>query len=348
VAIPHYKQRPYLERVLHNIFEQTYDDFEIVVSDDCSPDDSNAVIPQLLASSGRPFRYYAQPTNLGYDGNVRFCLSAAQGQYVFMLGNDDALGGPDTLQTVAVLLNELELPDVAFVNCADWASGTVTRKAFGSRVLGSGPETAIRYFRSFSFISGCIFKQQAARQHETDRWDRSVFYQIYLASRIVAAGGRIAGLDVCAVRSNVRVDDAIVPTMYTVRWANAGWSWQPRHTGLDSVIRVTADAIVPFVPGERRSATLRQIIGQALTISYPYWLLEYRRVANWSFAVGIARDMWPRKLLAEYALGFVDRISLWGLYLAATTAGLIIPNRLFSMVRSRLAAFVRRIRQKSG
>lgn len=83
VAIPHYKHRRHLEVVLASLFEQSYNDFEILISDDNSPDDSSMSIPILLQQSGRPFRYYSQPQNLGYDGNVRFCLSAAQGRYIF-------------------------------------------------------------------------------------------------------------------------------------------------------------------------------------------------------------------------------------------------------------------------
>lgn len=218
IAIPHYKQRRYLEVVLNSLFSQTYDNFEILVSDDCSPDDSNEVIPGTLQASGRPFRYYTHPENLGYDGNVRFCLSAAYGRYVFLLGNDDALGDTQTLANVASLLETLQYPEVAFTNFGDYSTGLVVRRAQRTQVLGSGPETAVRFFRSFSFVSGLIFERDVAQAHETTRWDQSVFYQIYLASRIIASGGRLAGLETCAVRKDVTVNGQRVPSMYTNRW----------------------------------------------------------------------------------------------------------------------------------
>src|SRR4051794_17716444 len=64
VAIPHYKHRKYLEIVLTSIFEQEYNDFEIIVSNDRSPDDSDQTIPTILEQSKRRFRYYSQPHNL--------------------------------------------------------------------------------------------------------------------------------------------------------------------------------------------------------------------------------------------------------------------------------------------
>ncbi len=347
IAIPHYKHRRYLEVVLDSIVSQNYDQLEIVVSNDHSPDDSDAVIPDRLQRSGRPFRYYSQPHNLGYDGNVRFCLAAAQGRYALLLGNDDALAGPQTIRQIADALAALNYPSVAFTNYCDWASGEVTARALRTQVLGAGPQTAVQFFRSFSFVAGLLFDQEATRLHETDRWDQSVYYQIYLASRIIASGGSLAALDINAVRKDVRIEGQHVFN-YAAKWANAPWSFEPRHTGMESVIRVTADAVTPLVSVEQRSATIRRIIQQILTITYPYWLMEYRRVANWSFAVGVARSMWPGKLLSEYpVLKTADRLHLWLRYMAATMGGLFLPQGWFQRVKQQLAMRTRRAAQEA-
>lgn len=347
IAIPHYKHRRYLEIVLESIFAQDFDQLEIVVSDDQSPDDSSVVIPDILRQGGRPFRYYVQPENLGYDGNVRFCLAAAQGRYVLLLGNDDALAGPQTIREIVDALTALNFPSAAFTNYCDWTSGEVTQRALHTQVLGAGPQTAVQFFRSFSFVAGLLFDQEATRQHETDRWDRSVYYQIYLASRIIASGGSLAALNINAVRKDVRIDGQHVFN-YATKWADAPWSFQPRHTGMESVIRVTVDAVTPLILVEQRSATIRQIIQQILTITYPYWLMEYRRVANWSFAVGIARAMWPGKLLREYpAIENIDRVKLWLRYMTATGGGLLLPRSWFEHVKQQLAIRTRRAAQEA-
>lgn len=345
IAIPQYKQRQYLEVNLASLFAQTYGDFEIVISDDHSPDDSNEVIPSILERSGRFFRYYAQPVNLGYDRNVRFCLSAAKGRFVMLLGNDDALPNPDTLRLLAEGLKQLNYPEVALTNYEDWESGRISRRTHGTLILGSGPQVAAHYFRSFSFVSGLVLETASALRHDTDRWDRSIFYQIYLACRIIASGGRLGGLDVVAIRDHIRLDGKLVPGTYRNRYKNAPWTFQAKHTGLDSVVRVTADAILPFVPDAERSAILRKIWQQALTISYPFWILEYRSLANWSWGLAVARDSWPSKRLAEYRLSILDRAYLWLLYLVVTTVALTIPSWFFTAIRHRLADFVRRRRQ---
>ncbi|HSS19399.1 MAG TPA: glycosyltransferase family 2 protein [Pyrinomonadaceae bacterium] len=344
IGIPHYKHRRYLEIVLASLFAQSYKDFEIVVSDDCSPDDSNQVIPEILKQGDIPFRYYAQTANLGYDGNVRFCLRAARGRYVFLLGNDDALAEPATLDQIVSALQELGLPDVAFTNYEDWKTGTAVRNALSTSLLGSGPEVAAANFRSFSFVSGAIYNQEAALKYETDRWDQSIYYQIYIACRIVAAGGKLAAIDNSAIRKDIRVGDHGVPN-YASKWANEPWSFQSRHTGLDSVIRVTADAVMPAVAEGERSAMLRRIVSKILMSTYPYWLFEYRRVSNWSFSAGIARGLWPGTLLSPYKLTIVDRLYLWMLYLAATFVGLFTPIRVLSGLHPKVARIIRRQQQ---
>lgn len=345
LAIPQYKRRKYLEVNLEHAFAQDSRDFEILVSDDCSPDDSNDVIPGVLAAQSVPFRYYAQRKNLGYDGNVRFCLNRARGKYVFMLGNDDALASPDVLSKLKDVLLSLDLPEVCVTNYKDWHTGAVTRRAFGSKLLGKGPAAAAHYFRSFSFTSGLVFKREAVAQHDTDRWDRSIYIQIFLGCRILAAGGRLAGADVTAILDHIRLNGKLVPETYRVRFAGAAFSVKPIHTGLDSVARVTLDAIAPFVDKSEKSRLTRRVYAQLLTITYPYWLFEYRRIANWGLAFGIARDLWPPRQLANYQLRWFDRAYLWVLYLVVTVCGLTIPTGLFNRIRGSLAGWVRRRRQ---
>ncbi len=315
IAIPQYNRRCYLEVNLASIFAQTYKNFEILVSDDASSDDSNEVIPALLDQSHRFYRYYAQPTNLGYDRNVRFCLSAALGKYVMILGNDDSLVAPDNLEKIAGALQELDCPEVAITNYQDWESGDVSRRAYGTLILGSGPWKAAHYFRSFSFS-------------------------------IMAAGGRMAGLDICAVRDHIRLNGELFPGTYRVKYKNAPWSFKWKHTGLDSVARVTIDAILPFVEPSSQSKLIKTVWNQLLLITYPYWILEYRRLANWGWGFGIARDLWPGHRLRDYQLSFIHRVYLWLLYSCITVAALLIPPFLFTLVRHRLAEFIRQRRQQ--
>jgi hypothetical protein len=330
--------------VLESVFRQSTDDIEIVVSDDASGDGSAESIPTLLRQAGRPFRYYLQPARLGYDANVRFCLAAARGRYVFLLGNDDALDGPNAASEVIAGLQRLGWPQVALTNWRPWPTGQLRRRATTTARLGAGPYVALRHFRSFSFVSGLVFDRITAGAHATDRWDNSIYYQIWLGSRIVAAGGELAALEVAAVAKDVRVEGRTVET-YATRLTDATWSFASRHTGLDNVIAVTVDAIAPH--WERSRGTLaRQVTSQVLAFPYTHWLLEYRRLANWSAGFGVARAMVPSKLPEQSTMTGLDRAWTWLVYTAATGAGLSAPVQLLGPAR-RLADGWRRSSQRT-
>lgn len=333
IAIPHYKHRRYLEVVLDSVFSQAFDDFDILISDDRSPDDSAEIIPDRLSASGRPYQYYLQPANLGYDGNVRFCLRSARGRYVFLLGNDDALADPRTLNQIADALRQLQFPEVAFTDYEDWSTKQSGGRTTGTTILGSGVDTAMAWFRKFSFVSGLIYDHDAAIAHETAKWDQSIYYQIYLATRIIASGGQTASIHVSAVRKDVQLDGSGVPN-YASKLKDAPWAFQPRHTGIDSVLRVAWDGIAPYVESGRKSQCLTQLVRHVLLTLHPYWILEYRRRANWSAGVGVARGLWPHSLLREYTiLTAVDRLFLWGVYLAASSAALALPVGLIEPLK---------------
>jgi glycosyltransferase involved in cell wall biosynthesis len=342
VCIPQYGRRPFLEIALASLFGQSSQNFEIVVSDDCSKDDSNAVIPGVLEASARPYRYYAQPKNLGYDGNIRFLLSVSLARYTLFLGNDDALTDAETLQTLQHALQELNYPQVAFANAQNFGTGVLARRAFRTGVIGSGPDTAVAVFRSFSFISGLIFDCEWAHRYETDRWDRSIFYQIYLSAKIIASGGAVASIDVPAIRQEIEIDGKPVHGVAN-KLESAGWSLAARHSGMDNVIRVTIDAVLPEVPAAERSAWARRIIGQVLSVSYPYWLVEYRWLGNWAAGVGLARGMWPPLYTDEIpALSTRDRLFLMTLYFGVTGVGLTVPTTVFRRWAPSVARRIRR------
>jgi len=70
------------------------------------------------------------------------------------------------------------------------------------RNQGSGAETAALNFRNFAFVSGILLARELAQKHATEKWDGSEMYQTFLATRIIAEGGRLLGVaDAIAAKS---------------------------------------------------------------------------------------------------------------------------------------------------
>ena len=93
VLIPTFNGSSLLRQAVESVLAQGFGDFEIIVSDDCSTDDTGAVAGSL----GDPrIRYRRNAENLGYGRNLAAGAAEARGQVLFLLGHDDIVL-PDAL-----------------------------------------------------------------------------------------------------------------------------------------------------------------------------------------------------------------------------------------------------------
>jgi glycosyltransferase involved in cell wall biosynthesis len=73
---------------LRSAVSQKYKNIEIIVSNNCSPDDTESVVKEF----GDPrIRYYRQKENIGPVNNRNFCLEQSRGEYFLMLLDDDVI-----------------------------------------------------------------------------------------------------------------------------------------------------------------------------------------------------------------------------------------------------------------
>ena len=96
IGIPTYNRADgNLKLALQSAMDQTYPNIEIIVSDNCSDDDTESVVRRY---SDPRVRYFRQDQNIGANANYNFCLEQARGDY-FLLLHDDDLIDPDFVAT---------------------------------------------------------------------------------------------------------------------------------------------------------------------------------------------------------------------------------------------------------
>ena len=87
ILIPTYNRVRFLPDAIESALSQTYQDIEILVLDDASPDDTAAVAGRYR---GEPrLRYIRHSQNLGITGNWRKGIEAATGDFFCLLHDDD-------------------------------------------------------------------------------------------------------------------------------------------------------------------------------------------------------------------------------------------------------------------
>ena len=88
VVIPAYNAAKFLSDAIESILKQTFQDFEVIVIDDCSTDDTWKVIKSFAKKDSR-IRPYQNKQNLGIAGNRNKGVSLAKGKYLVWQDADD-------------------------------------------------------------------------------------------------------------------------------------------------------------------------------------------------------------------------------------------------------------------
>jgi len=194
ICIPAYNRAEHLPALLDSIITQNYSNVEIVISEDNSPQ------RQLLGQIVQEYRqrgidyihYFENEKTLGFDGNLRTLFARATGDFCVMMGNDDLLC-PGALPTIGRLL--AEYPGVTVVVRSygwfhhDPAVIEQTVNYFPStRIFAAGEDTAVTFFRRVAVLAGLVFRREDAVALASDRFDGTLFYQIYLAAELLLRG----------------------------------------------------------------------------------------------------------------------------------------------------------------
>ncbi|OBH79295.1 hypothetical protein A5681_05815 [Mycobacterium scrofulaceum] len=105
VCVPMYNNGATIERCLRSVLDQDGAEFEIVIVDDQSTDEGQAIAASLLRSGDR---LVSNDSRLGLNGNHNKCLEVARGDYIQFLHGDDWLL-PGALQTLAGCFDDPEV-----------------------------------------------------------------------------------------------------------------------------------------------------------------------------------------------------------------------------------------------
>lgn len=122
VVIPTYNYGHFLDETIRSVLDQTFTDYELVIVDNGSTDNTGSVVETYLADNRVSF--HKNDENLGLVGNWNKCLQLAQGRYIKFLCADDKFESQLLEKFVAVLDR---YPDVALVSSFVQIFGSASR-----------------------------------------------------------------------------------------------------------------------------------------------------------------------------------------------------------------------------
>ena len=98
IIIPVYKVEKYLARCLDSLLAQTFTDFEAILINDCSPDNSGAICDEYAKKDSR-IKVIHREKNGGASAARNLGLEVSQGEYIAFVDSDDYVV-PEYLETL--------------------------------------------------------------------------------------------------------------------------------------------------------------------------------------------------------------------------------------------------------
>jgi glycosyltransferase involved in cell wall biosynthesis len=132
VIVPNYNHARFLRQRVDTILAQTFQDFELILLDDCSTDNSCSILSEYRSdprvrlefnevNSGSPFKQWNKGVRIG------------RGEYVWIAESDDYAGERLLERLVAALDAD---PEVAYAYCLSWGVNAENQKdGFADRYL---------------------------------------------------------------------------------------------------------------------------------------------------------------------------------------------------------------------
>jgi glycosyltransferase involved in cell wall biosynthesis len=90
IGLPVYNGARYLREALDSLLSQTFDDFELIICDNASTDDTGTIARDYAARDSR-IRYYRNETNIGAPRNFNRAFALSERRYFKWASYDDAL-----------------------------------------------------------------------------------------------------------------------------------------------------------------------------------------------------------------------------------------------------------------
>lgn len=106
-----YNEEDYIADAIDSILEQTYDNFEFIIIDDCSKDNTSSIIRTFKDNR---IRFIQNTENLGLTRNLNKAIDMAKGTFIARMDSDD-ISLPDRFEKQLGYL--YDHPEISLVSC---------------------------------------------------------------------------------------------------------------------------------------------------------------------------------------------------------------------------------------
>lgn len=158
VIVPVYGVEKYLDQCVESVLAQSFEDFELILVDDQSPDQCPAMCDAWVQRDDR-IRVIHKPVNEGLGFARNTGMAAARGQYILFLDSDDHISESllDTCNTVLTDQTDMLVFGVEYVYEDKQGKTTMTEQAVPNRFTADTPEKRADLFAQLNRVGAFPF-----------------------------------------------------------------------------------------------------------------------------------------------------------------------------------------------
>jgi len=154
VVIPSYNHENYIVEAIQSVLDQTYQDFEIIITDDGSTDNTVNVIQKFTDPR---IKLFAFETNQGASVSLNYCIKNSTGQFISLLNSDDVWLSQKLEKQVQFLDNHPEIGAVfSYPKFIDENSKILTEDHFYKVQFQKINRTRFKWLNHFFYHGNCL------------------------------------------------------------------------------------------------------------------------------------------------------------------------------------------------
>ena len=183
ICIPSYNHGAFIGEAIQSVLDQTYLDFEIIVADDCSTDNTEKVVKSFKDPR---IKFFRNENNLGMVPNTNKALKLAKGEFIGVLNSDDYYD-PKMIETALKMFDKN--PEIGFayspyvmvnedgevitkVEPRDWGRKFKSKEGFKKLALGNVAPPSGVIVRRKCYETVGPFDEEFPYCHDWNMWLR--------------------------------------------------------------------------------------------------------------------------------------------------------------------------------
>ncbi len=185
VCVPSYNRPEMIRQLIMSFLNQDYKNKELVISDDSSNSEVEAVCQSFNDGN---IKYYRNEINLGYAKNFLVSIKRATGDYIIVLGDDDLLLSKSTLSKYVEIFNNNPVVNYIYSNSIQFSNKLKVDnilKTFSKNVyFKKGEESMKNIWMTSLFIPGIGLRNNIDFSQYYPKYDM-LFPQVELVGHII-------------------------------------------------------------------------------------------------------------------------------------------------------------------